>query len=101
MSKLEINIEDSSEEGLREQAKRRGITLEELVRWIIGTWVIGGLVEIRQPPESMADINKAIAHMVRMSVAAAGGLSCETCTQRLKLSDVEKGCCPKCEAPID
>ena len=111
MGKLDFEVTDEIGKALEMDAKQRGITTSELVRWLLGTYVAGefhympnrlGPVAPQQVPlPPGGDPLEGMAMMMRMASAAGGILTCAHCTQRLTVGDVERGSCSKCEGPID
>ena len=112
MSDFEMSIDVGVKQALAEEAKQRGVTLDELMRWVLGDWVASSSVRRFMPPAAIApsiptELSIAPGYMdqlaivVRMGAAASGSLACAECTQRLTVGDVRRGHCGKCQAAID
>ena len=98
------------------EAERRGLDTHDLARWVLGSWALGeltpalhlslpilGAATRSQPiPEGNVDqeVDSPLDTFLKLQ-AAAGSLSCKSCTQKLGMTDVDAGACSKCEAPID
>ena len=106
-------------EKLKAAAEQIHVTVEEYARFMLGVVAESGVsISISHsapitlmphqfmpgpaypPMPGMSGI-ESMGKVIRMAQAAQGGLTCENCTQRLTLKDVEKGSCSKCEAPIE
>ena len=105
----DLLLDDHISESIHGQAKQRGLSDLELIRWILGSWTIGELQQVPRyipsldaiPTTPGADSVEMLGKSVQFAVAAQGNLSCRECTQRLTMKDVRAGVCGKCESPID
>jgi len=93
------------------ESDERGITVDELVRWIVGDYA-----RYRQPPSSVrmvlpspplftpmeSETSKLLklSGMLMKSMINQGGIKCPNCTMPLSLEDLERGKCSKCDAEI-
>ena len=107
---LEIDLAPQIQETLAIEAGRRGLSISELVRNILGTWAVGEMQTgaSRMPayaPGPLGDLAPEVGDLIKDMGKAVrammGQLSCSNCTQRLSATDVEKRSCSKCGAPIE
>lgn len=121
MKEITLKLTDPVAEFVSRDAKEMGLTSEELIRYLVGSYVqeeartrqyktfpgssgiIGiiskGLPEFlsgRGLPEFLKGIDK---DMMKIR-AREGSLSCRNCTMKLTESDVEAGECGSCHAPL-
>ncbi len=123
----EYNIEFAKhiDEELIDEATTIGITVPELIRFIIGNWVAesnepqhpqnqylqnhGGMptmptIEHLEFTSSAGDPAQAAAEFAARvqatMMAMSGSLSCRSCTTHLSIVDVKKGACHACSTPI-
>ncbi|MDZ4263751.1 MAG: hypothetical protein U1B30_15650 [Pseudomonadota bacterium] len=113
----ELVIDEKIDRILELEAQRRGVGKMELIRWVLGSWAIGELQQSFATPRpiytSLAhgetagagapafDVVQLLPKLMQMGSAMMGSLTCARCTQKLSMADVQKGCCAKCEAPIE
>ncbi len=108
---MNLNLELTAEiyGNLVTESDERGITIEELVRWIIGDYA-----RYRQGPPAvrmaLPSINPMAAETEKIlklsgvfmkSMINQGGIKCSNCTMPLSVEDIEAGKCSKCEAEIE
>ncbi len=107
---MNLNLELNSDiyDHLVTESDERGITVSELVRWIIGDYA-----RFRQPPsvrmpltpfplpgQSESDKLLKLSGMFIKSMIKQGGIKCSDCTMPLSIEDIEAGKCSKCDAEI-
>jgi len=121
MADFTVTLDDKIQQVLALEAERRGMLTHELVRWVLGSWAIGELQQSFAMPkpiympslggESRGPVNfpvidpsqgvQQVGKLMRLGAAMMGSLTCQRCTQKLSMGDVERGSCAHCEAPIE
>lgn len=99
---LDIELNDKIFDNLQTLASERGITVPELIRWIIGDHIKFSYPLPPTPiPLSTATerINKIIELMMKAMISQ-GTFKCPNCTMPLNLEAIEKGKCQACGAEI-
>ncbi len=105
---LNLELNDDIYGDLVTESAERGITVEELVRWVVGDYA-----RYRQspPPVRMAlpHINPMasqteellkLSAMFMKSQIKNGAVKCSNCTMPLSVEDIEEGKCSKCQEEI-
>jgi len=107
MKEVMIRIEDSIAEALAKDARDRGITVPELLRGILGDYVVTHLMVVEKLTTvlhaSLRELDEVFAGLEKKMLkmrAADGALTCKDCTMRLTEKDVDNGKCGSCGAPI-
>lgn len=117
MKEITIRLADDISDRLTHEAKEKGLTPEELIKYILGTYVQGVLPKPSQLEQgglkfgiygSLQDILKSITEDMAgigkealKQQARVGALSCKRCTMRLSEQDVENGKCGACGVPLE
>ena len=109
--KLDLELNDAIFNALETMSIERGITVQELIRWVIGDYVrfSQGPTPIRvglplhplpNPATSETDKILKLSGMFMKSMINQGSIKCPNCTMALTVEDIEAGKCSKCEAEI-
>ncbi len=101
---LDLELNDTVYENLVTAAGERGITVKELVRWIVGDYnrYSQGPTSVRMAPPSINPIVSETEKLLKLSgmfmknIIKQGGIKCPNCTMPLSLEDIEEGKCSKC-----
>ncbi len=107
MKEVMIRIDDSIATALAKDAQDRGITVPELLRGILGEYVVTHLRLLEKVSDmmkrSLEDLDDFFSNldkkMLRLK-ARDGALKCKDCTMQLTEKDVDSGKCSACGAPI-
>jgi len=108
MKNINLELADAIYDNLFDESGERGITPEELVRWIIGdyaryrqsaTAVRMALPNIN-PMVSETEKMLKLSGMFMKSAIKNGAIKCSNCTMPLSVEDIEEGKCSKCDAEI-
>ncbi|MBU1173239.1 MAG: hypothetical protein KKD44_27045 [Proteobacteria bacterium] len=105
---VRINLAQNINDQLKEEASRRGLTIVELVKWIIGSYVMyqnSAPISVSYPsiPDNlMFSTNKIskIAEMMANQLIASGEFKCSTCTLPLDSEAISTGICNNCGMKI-
>lgn len=108
MKEMVVRVEESIAKSLLEDASERGLSIAELVRGILGEYVITH-VKLADKISTMleASLNgmdkmfEGLDKKIMKMKASQGALSCKNCTMRLTEKDVDEGKCGSCGAPIN
>ncbi len=108
---LDLELNDAIHKTLETNAIERGITVQELIRWIIGDYT-----HFNQPPTSVRMARPLIfppghgdqeqERMLKLSgflmksMIRQGGIKCPNCTMPLDIEELEAGKCSKCQEKI-
>jgi len=109
---LNLELNDDIYKTLETAAVERGLTVKELIRWVIGDYV-----RYSQPPTMRAGpsiipflpsrpMESETTKLLKLSglfmkdMINHGGLKCSNCTLPLTMEDIEQGKCSKCDAEI-
>lgn len=105
-----LDLADRVYSSLEGEAVERGITVEELIRWVLGDHTRYNLgTTILRPlstsfPQSQEESEgKEVLKLSGMFMKAMinrGAITCRECTQPLNLEEIENGKCSKCGAEI-
>jgi len=116
MKEIILRLEDGVAGPIAEEAKRKGMTSEELCKYVLGTFAQQKCKDIKEyTQEAIKEISEAFdeveKHMfgkisnirlkIMKSQARDGALTCKECTMRLSEQDIDNGKCGLCGAPID
>lgn len=112
---VNLILNDSIHEILESIATGRGLTLEEIIRWIIGDYVTyntlhrsSPITAVRPLPfpsmenKESTTIEKAnkMLEMVLKTTIGQGVVKCPNCTMALNLEAIESGECQHCNSKI-
>jgi len=101
---VRILITNNIYDQLQEEANKRGLKVNELVKWIIGDYVkYANPPAIRMPVSSvqpMADKLSRMANLMVNQMSSQGMFKCPVCTLTLTSEDLEKGECSNCGSKI-
>lgn len=107
MKEITLQVEDKIADAVSGNAKERGMSTPELLKYIIGEYVVRNINMINQMIEAsrqitgeMEDFVNTLDKKLLKARASGGGLSCHNCTMKISEDDVEKGVCSACGAPI-
>lgn len=105
---LDLELNDDIYKSLETAANERGITVKELIRWVVGDYI-----RYSQPPTMRAlpmplpsPVELETTKMIKLSglllkaMLNQGALKCPNCTMPLGLENLEQGKCSKCGAEI-
>lgn len=97
---LDLELDDKIYGTLEILANERGISIKELIRWVIGDYV-----RISQGPVPYAFQDETqkmmkLSNLLTKGLINQGILRCSNCTQPLSLEDLEQGKCSKCGIDI-
>jgi len=108
LKNINLELADAIYDNLFDESGERGLTPEELVRWILGDYA-----RYRQGPTMRAlpipSISPIVSEteklmklsgMFMKSMISQGGIKCSNCTMPLSAEDIEEGKCSKCGAEI-
>lgn len=99
--KVEIGLDPKIYEVALEDSESRGITLEELVRWIIGDYYRHLVVVGRTAPSPRAlDIMDKVAKLMSGILINQGIFRCNSCAMPLDAEAIRTGKC-SCGAEIE
>lgn len=116
MREIIIRVEDDTASTLSKDAKERGLTSEELCKYILGSHVKNHLGDAKARIQAILEeadqtfkgleerVAKSVANIGTLLLKARardGALTCKNCTIRLSEEDVESGKCGACGAPIN
>ncbi|MCJ7760874.1 hypothetical protein MUP59_07025 [Candidatus Bathyarchaeota archaeon] len=108
MKEISIKLFDSIANKVANESKQRGLTSEELIRYIVGTWLKEEDIRQYGPmagifPSLTSGISDAVRDAAKSQMrlqASRGELKCSNCTMPLSAEDVERGTCHLCNGPI-
>ncbi len=115
MKLLTIKVQDRVAEIILTDAKEKGISAEELCRYIIGLYAQTALSKTGEALRLILDeaeagfkelgdmVSKGYTDAAKKALKARardGSLTCKNCTMRLKEQDIVEGKCSSCNAPI-
>ncbi len=107
MKEIVIQLEDCIAVSLGKDAKKRGLTSSELIKYILGDYAIEHVDEIEEATKAthkmlveLAAFTQVMDSKMLKMRANAGALSCKDCTMKLTEEDVQKGICGACGATI-
>ena len=108
---LDLELNDAIYKTLETAAGERGITVQELIRWIVGDYT-----RFMQPPTSVRmalpmplptnPVESETTKLLKLSglfmkdMIKHAGLKCSNCTMPLTMEEIEQGKCSKCDAEI-
>ncbi len=109
---LDLELNDAIYNALETNAIERGITVKELIRWIVGDYMrfSQGPPSVRMalpisPFPGSEDKEQAkilkLSGFLMKSMIKQGGIKCSTCTMPLDVEELEAGKCSKCQAEIE
>ena len=107
---LDLEIVDDIYDKLESTAKERGITIKELIRWIIGDytkWFVPPTLTLRGPvplppnpaEQETAEVMKLSGLMIKAMINQ-GHIKCPDCTMALDVDALTRGKCSNCGAEI-
>lgn len=105
---IDLELNDDIYNSLETSALEIGITVKELLRWIIGEWVrfshgprvLGPIPVPLSPVASETESLLKISRVFIKGMIKQGGIKCSNCTMPLTMEDIEAGKCSKCESEI-
>lgn len=106
---LDLDLNDSIYENLETTATERGITVGELIRWVIGDYIqysrppTGIAFPAPLPPSPMEQENAKVmklSGLLMKSMINQGTIKCSNCTLALTVEDFDNGKCSRCGAKI-
>ncbi len=107
MIEVMIRLEKKIADDLAIDASDRGISVQELIRDILGEYAV---THIRLPEKMSAAMKSALGELEDLfeqlgkkmlkSRASSGALQCKNCTMKLTEKDVDNGKCGSCGAPL-
>lgn len=101
MKEIDLKLVDEIADFISGDAKEKGLTSEELIRYIVGTYVqrMRG-VGFDKFIDGMKDrMTKLITENLKKKVRA-GEVKCENCTMKLTEKDIDNEKCGSCGAPL-
>lgn len=106
---ISLTLNDSICEKLETTATERGITLKELIRWVLGDYIrysqvskqISLPVPIRRNPaeQETTKLIKVSEFLIK-SIIKSGALKCSNCTLALTTAAFDNGKCSSCGAEL-
>ena len=113
MKEIALRLVDGIADYISNDAKEMGLTSEELVKYIVGTYVqcekreaklatprmVVGIEIDKLMEEVKGDLNQFAKGLLKRR-AATGDLKCKNCTMSLTEQDVDDDKCNTCGAPL-
>ena len=113
MKEIALRLTDDIAEFITKEAQEMGITSEELMKYIIGSYVQSERRDIRPHVSAgiimgdsagfLKNIFGDIDGLIRKNLiekAKTGDLTCKNCTMKLSEQDIDNGRCSTCGAPL-
>ena len=108
MKNINLELTDDIYGNLVTESGERGITVEELVRWLVGDYTRyrQGPPAVRMALPSPNPIASQTEELLKLSAVfmksqiKTGAIKCQNCTMPLSVEDIEAGKCSKCDAEI-
>lgn len=105
---IDLELNDDIYKSLETVADERGITVKELLRWVVGDYIrysqpttLRALpMPLPMPVESETNKMVKLAGVFLKSMMNRGDIKCSNCTMPLTVEDYEQGKCSKCGAEI-
>lgn len=105
---IDLELDDEIYNKLDSMSNEKGITVKELIRWVIGDYIQYNLPRhISYPvPITPSPVEQGTAKVMKLSellikgMINQGAIKCHNCTLALTLADLEQGKCSNCEAEI-
>ncbi len=105
---LDLELNDSIYEKLESLALEKGITVREIIRWVIGDFLQFNLPRrisfptpiTPSPMEQESEKVMKLSGLLIKSMVNSGAIKCPNCTLALTMEDINQGHCSKCEAEI-
>lgn len=110
---LDLELDGSIYERLESLATERGISVKELIRWVIGDYVRYSNISTAMPAsppilrvipsshkEQENDSLMKFSKLMMKDMLDHGAVKCPDCSLSLKVDDVEQGKCSNCGAEI-
>ena len=109
MKEISIKFVETIANQIASESKQRGLTSEELIKYIVGSWLkeenmhqYGPMAGIASNiSSSFSDAIQDNAKHQMKALASRGELKCKNCTMPLSVEDVDKGVCHLCNGPIN
>ena len=108
--KTELELSDSIYEQLNNEANQRGVTISEIIRWIIGDYIkyatpsFGTRIALPSlqtiPPFNPLDKFTKLAELALKMQMKSGLCKCSDCTMPLSWEAIQNGKCQNCGAEI-
>lgn len=105
---FDLELNDDIYDKLDSVSNEKGITIKELIRWVIGDYIQYNLprhisypVPITPSPaeQENAKVMK-LSGLLMKSMINQGAIKCSNCTLALTVEDFDKGKCSSCGAEI-
>jgi hypothetical protein len=113
---MTFELDDKMHKEISKYAKDRGLTEEEVCRWLIGHAMfnmrpaVPSLQAFMATPfsstaedkdeDNLAKVSLNLTKMFMKTEAAKGAFKCSECTQPMTYEDIVKGICGKCHRKI-
>ncbi len=105
MTEITVNLHQNIYDQLLEEAERKGLTVEELIKAILGEHIsylsprpiaLPMVSPVQPTMDKAMDKVIRIANLIINRMSSQGMLKCPTCTMPINSDDLEKGECSSC-----